>query len=267
MSVDLQINGHVAELTLNRPEAMNALSPDALQQLNYALEVARDDPAVRVMLITGAGQKSFCTGADLKGTVPPDTPFVNGFFASRDRASEAGNYARLFSLASLEIGKPMIAAINGYCLGGGLEIALQCDLRLAASNAVFGLTEPVVGSIPAVGGVPLMLRAVPSAVAMRLVLTGEKITALQAQSYGLISDVYEPGQLMGEARKLADVIASNAPLAVQMIKRLAKDSANMPLSEALRLNDVYWGLLRDTRDRIEGRKAFAEKRRPQYVGQ
>ncbi|MEI2418372.1 enoyl-CoA hydratase-related protein [Orrella sp. JC864] len=267
MSIDLLLNGHIAEITIGRPQAMNALSPSALLALNEALIQARDDSAVRVILVTGSGQRAFCTGADLKGTLPPDTPFVQGFFSSRDRANEYGNYARLFNLASLEIDKPMIAAINGYCLGGGLEIALQCDLRVAASTAIFGLTEPVVGSIPAVGGVPLMLRAVPAAIAMRLLLTGEKISAQQAQAYGLVSDVYEPGDLMEQARKLACSIASNAPLAVQMIKRLARDSANVSLSEALRLNDVYWGLLRDTEDRIEGRKSFAEKRTPRFVGQ
>lgn len=266
MSIDLLVTEHVAEITLNRPEALNALSPDALLDLNDKLIQARDDAKVRVILITGSGEKAFCTGADLKKTLPPDSPFVASYFASRDRSVEAGNYARLFNIASLGIDKPLLAAVNGYCLGGGLEIALQCDLRVASTTARFGLTEPVVGSIPAVGGVPLLLRAIPAAIAMRMLLSGEKITAQQALSYGLVSDVWDAGVLLDEARKLAACIALNAPLAVQMIKRLARDSANLPLDEAIRLNDVYWGLLRDTEDRIEGRKAFAEKRHPKFFG-
>lgn len=266
MSVDLVINGHIAEITLNRPEALNALSPAALIEFNEKLIQARDDSSVRVIMLTGAGPRSFCTGADLKETLPPDSQFVSGFFASRDRSIEAGNYARLFNIARLEIDKPLLAVVNGYCLGGGLELALQCDLRVCSSTARFGLTEPVVGSIPAVGGVPLLLRAIPTAPAMRMLLTGEKITAQQAHNYGLVSDVWEPDQLMSEARNLAATIAANAPLAIQMIKRLSRDSANLPLDESVRLNDAYWGMLRDTEDRIEGRKAFAQKRIPEFKG-
>jgi E-phenylitaconyl-CoA hydratase len=166
MAIHYAVSNHVATVTLDRPEALNALDLGSLRELRAVLADARDDDDVRVIVLTGAGTKSFCVGADLKNTLPPSTNFGASFVKSIDRAAAEGVYVRLIDLSTLRIFKPLIAAINGYCLGGGLELALQCDLRVAAGNAVFGLPEAVVASIPAVCGIQALQRAVPSAIAM-----------------------------------------------------------------------------------------------------
>ncbi|MEX3934923.1 enoyl-CoA hydratase/isomerase family protein [Paraburkholderia phymatum] len=266
MTVHYSVSDHVAVVILDRPEALNALDLDSLEALRTALCTARDDDDVRVIVLTGAGHKSFCVGADLKNTLPPSTNFGSSFVRSIDRAAAEGIYVRLMELGSLRVFKPMIAAINGYCLGGGLELALQCDLRIASNNAVFGLPEAVVASIPAVCGIQALQKAVPSAIAMKMLLTGGKIDALYAERVGLISDVVEPEALIDKALELAGTIAANGPLAVQMIKKVAQTSSNVPLTQALEFTELAWGAMRDSEDRVEGRKAFAEKRKPQFKG-
>ncbi|BBQ01229.1 crotonase (plasmid) [Burkholderia sp. SFA1] len=266
MSIRYSVSGHVAIVTLDRPEALNALDLDSLVELRARLADARDDDDVRVIVLTGAGSKSFCVGADLKRTLPPSTSFGSSFVKSLDRAGAEGIYVRLMELSSLRIFKPMIAAINGYCLGGGLELALQCDLRIASKSAVFGLPEAVVASIPAVCGIQALQRAVPSAIAMKMLFTGAKIDAAYAHRIGLISDIAEPDALLDDALALARSIASNGPLAVQMIKKVIETSANVPLAQALEFTELAWGAMRESEDRVEGRKAFAEKRQPVYRG-
>jgi E-phenylitaconyl-CoA hydratase len=266
MAIHYSVRDHVATVTLDRPEALNALDLDSLRSLRAALSDARDDDEVRVIVLTGAGQKSFCVGADLKNTLPPSTSFSSSFVKSLERAADEGVYVRLIELSSLRIFKPIIAAINGYCLGGGLELALQCDMRIAASNAVFGLPEAVVASIPAVCGIQALQKAVPSAIAMKMLLTGCKVDASYAERVGLVSDLVAPDDLMAKAMELADSVAANGPLAVQMIKKVAETSANVPLSQAIEFTELAWGAMRESEDRVEGRKAFAERRKPQFKG-
>jgi enoyl-CoA hydratase/carnithine racemase len=187
-------------------------------------------------------------------------------FRSLDYASEHGLYIRLLDLSDLKIWKPMIAAINGYCLGGGLELALQCDIRVASTTAKFGLTEVAVASIPAVSGLHRLLKAVPYAHAMKMVLTGKSIDANKALEMGLVSDLFEPASLIEQACEIAQQIARNGPLAVQAVKRLARQTAHLSDADAQQVTEMMWGALRDTRDRQEGRTAFAEKREPHFIG-
>lgn len=176
-------------------------------------------------------------------------------------------YTRLIDLSDLEIWKPVIAAINGHCLGGGLELALQCDLRIASEKATFGLPEVTVASVPALGGVQHLLRAIPGAHAMKMALTGACIGAEEALRIGLVSDLLAAEELHKGVLTLAERIAANGPLAVQAVKRLALETAQLAPREFIAQSNLHWGLLRNSKDRIEGRKAFGDKRPPRYVGE
>ena len=266
MPVRYAVDGHVAEITFDAPDALNALTPGEMVELRERLEAARDDPDVRVVVLTGAGDRAFCAGANIKRTLPPATSFAEAYWLSAERAAERGIYIRALDFTRLDLWKPVVAAVNGHCVGGGFEIALQCDLRIASPTATFALSEPCIGSIPAVGGIQRLVRAIPSAVAMQLLLGGGRLGAADAARYGLVSELVDADALLDRARTLAREIAANAPLAVQAIKRLVWQGQNMPLREALAMEEATWGLLRDTADRIEGRTAFAEKRPPRFTG-
>jgi E-phenylitaconyl-CoA hydratase len=266
MTVTLETFGAVALITLDQPRALNALDLDALRELRGHLVTLRDHGDLRAAVLTGAGPRAFCAGADLKGTQSSPAAYAEAVFQSPDRSANLGLYIRLMDLGDLGLTKPIVAAINGHCLGAGLEIALQCDLRIASSNAGFGLPEARVGSIPAVSGLHRLLRAVPAAHAMQMALTGERIDAAQAWRIGLVSELTEPAALLDRALSLAQTIASNAPLAVQAIKKLSRATQHLSESDAQQLTELHWGVLRDTDDRLEGRSAFADKRPPVYMG-
>ncbi|MCR8551024.1 enoyl-CoA hydratase/isomerase family protein [Salipiger sp. P9] len=266
MTINVSTADHVRVIELDDPAALNALTPEGLTALREALRAAQDDDAVRVIILTGAGDRAFCTGANLKKTFPPKSGFARNALLGREAEAREGGYTRLLDLSDLQIWKPLIAAVNGYCLGGGLELALQCDLRIASASASFALPEVRVASIPAVGGVQALLRAIPAAHAMKLALTGDRIDAETALAIGLVSDVTTPEALLPEARAIAARIAGNGPLAVQMVKKLSLETAHLAPAAFIAQSNTAWGLLRDSADRIEGRAAFGEKRKPNYTG-
>lgn len=257
MPVDVTVENGVATVVLNRPEVMNAYDA-AMRREAYAVwQRLRDDHDINVAIITGAGEKAFCTGSDLKNTMPPKESAAELLLGGRDPGG---------ILHSFGTDKPVICAVNGYALGGGFELALACDIRICAENARFGLTEVRVASIPGSGGIQRLPRTVGKSDAMLMLLTGDQVDAQEAHRMGIVSRVYPQNELMEEARKLAARIAANGPLAVRAVKRAALAGQDMPLHHALEVDKYLLGLVRDTEDRIEGRTAFKEKRKPVYRG-
>jgi E-phenylitaconyl-CoA hydratase len=265
MPVHFEVDGNVAIVEIHRPEVLNALDLDATHELRSLLQRYQDDPSLRCLVLTGAG-KAFCTGADLKGTPQSTATYPEAMFQSKSQSAGKGLYTRPMDLLDLNIWKPVIAAINGHCLGGGLEIALQCDVRIAADAATLGLTEVCVGSLPAVSGVYRLTRAVGISQAMYMALTGERVSAARALECGLVTEVVAAERLRPRALEIARRIAGNAPLAVQAVKKLSRQAAHLSEPEAQELTELYWGILRDTQDRNEGRRAFIEKRAPDFQG-
>lgn len=266
MTIETTAQDRVLLITLNRQHAHNALDPESMIALRARLTEFRDDPELDVAVLTGAGDRAFCAGADLKQTSAPDTPFAASHLAPYEHGVRDGGYVRAITLSDLRIPKPLIAAVNGHALGGGLEIALDCDLRIASPAATFGLPEARWASVPAVGGASHLLRALPPAVAMKLLLTGDRIDAAEAHRLGLVSDVVPAEQLVGTALDIARRIVANGPLAVRALTDLAHRTFDLPLSQSIAVEQLMWGLLRDTADRAEGRSAFADRRTPDYHG-
>ena len=256
MSIDIDITDHVAVITINRPDRLNALDEDHYVALSAAWIRVRDDADIRCAVITGAGDKSFSTGADLKTWIGRETEPGELWLTQKNLLLNRG----------LEVWKPVVAAVNGYCLGGGMTLLLAADIRVAASHAQFGVPEVTRGVIPANGGTQRLLSQLPHAIGMELLLTGSRIDADSAARWGLINKVVAPAQLMEAALAYAHRIAANAPLAVQAAKELALRRNDMDLAAGLRMEQLVNRALQATADVQEGRLAFAEKRAPQFKG-
>lgn len=257
MTVLYEVRDGVAIVTLDRPDAMNAIDPETRAALRDTWQRAAGDEAVRCVLFTGSGQKAFCTGSDLKKTMPPKESFAELSFG----AAGLGNMT-----AGMDFDKPIVCAVNGYAFGGGMELALACDIRIASRNACFALTEVRLGSIPGAGGTQRLPRLISQSDAMLMLLTGDRVDAAEALRTGLVSRVVEPHDLLPAALEICTRIAQNAPLSIRAVKRLVRQGLDMPLDKAIQTEHYVFGLLRDTDDRIEGRKAFQEKRPPVYRG-
>ncbi|OGO36840.1 MAG: hypothetical protein A2147_10165, partial [Chloroflexi bacterium RBG_16_57_8] len=235
MPIDYQKEGKVAIFTINRPEVLNALSPQALAEWTDALTDFRDNPDLWVGIITGAGEKAFCTGLDLRGAggPPPGGPPPGGGPGGAPPPRPTAPQATL--VRGLEIWKPLIAAVNGYAFGGGFEIALACDIRIASENARFGLTEVTLGLIPGWGGSQRLPRMIPFGKAAELLLMGKRIDAQEAFNLNLVSKVVAPKDLMATAREWANQICECAPLAVRAAKEAMVRGRDMTLAEGLAL--------------------------------
>jgi E-phenylitaconyl-CoA hydratase len=256
MSVLFEVRDHVAYLTINRPEVMNAMDPATYRALSERWIEVRDDPDIWVAIITGAGDKAFSAGADLRETIPRVPEIWEFWQTQKEPILNRG----------LEVWKPVIAAVNGYCLAGGMTLLLATDIRIAAEHARFGVPEVKRGILPANGGTQRLLRQIPYAIAMELLLTGDAIDAQEAYRIGLVNKVVPLAELMPTAEAVARRICANGPLAVRAIKELAVRSQSLPLSEGLRLEQAIAQVLRQTEDAQEGPRAFAEKRPPRYQG-
>lgn len=246
----------VATITLNRPEAMNAISKEVVQEVIQALGDAKDDESIRVVILTGAGEKAFSAGADIKAMIG-----MNAL-----RARELSLMGEKLCLAFENFEKPVIAALNGYALGGGLEVAMACDLRIASENARMGQTEVNIGLIPGWGGTQRLTRLIGATKAKELVFTGRMIDAKTAEQLGILNMVIPADKFKETVMQFAMDLAAKPPVAIKVAKSLINKGADIGLDSALALEREGFSVVASTKDLQEGVKAFTEKRKPLFRG-
>lgn len=245
----------IAIITLNRPEKANALSVQMLTELQEILQTIKYNPSIRCVVITGAGEKAFCAGADLKERAT----------MNKEEVRKTVALIRKTINDIEELPKPVIAAINGIALGGGTELALACDFRIANKNAVLGLTETSLGIIPGAGGTQRLSRLVGKGKAKELIFTARKVPAKEAKEIGLVE--YVTDQFLEKASELAEQISKNAPIAVTQAKLAIDKGFEMDLQSGLAFEQAAYEITIPTKDRLEGLQAFKEKRPPKYIGE
>jgi enoyl-CoA hydratase len=246
----------IATITLNRPEALNAFSKKVVSEVLQALEDIRSDESVRVVILTGAGEKAFSAGADIKAMIG-----MNSL-----KAKELSLMGEKLCLALENLEKPVIAALNGYALGGGLEVAMSCDLRVASENSRMGQTEINIGLIPGWGGTQRLTRLVGRTKAKEMVFTGKMIDAKTAEQLGIVNMAVPADKFRETVRQFALDLASKAPVALRVAKALIDKGAEIGLDSALALEREGFGVVASTEDLQEGVKAFTEKRKPVFKG-
>jgi len=246
----------VATITLNRPDVLNAMNNPMRTELTDSFTRLRGDETVRVIVVTGAGERAFSAGADIREFLEPLVP--TSFRETRTRLD--------FRREMDGCRQPIIAAIRGYALGGGLELALACDMRIAAEDAQLGLTEINLAIIPGGGGTQRLPRLVGRGKALEMILTGARVSASEALRIGLVERVVAAAELMPAAQALARSIADTAPIALRYAKEAVVSGLELPLADGLRLENDLSTLLRTTEDRVEGARAFVEKRKPTWAG-
>jgi len=247
-----ETRGAVAYVTINRPERLNACDFETYELLACAWERFRDDSALRVAILSGAGERAFCVGSDIKAN-----------YGEGRAATEPPN--RLFPVLGA-MTKPIIAAVNGHCNGGGLEQALACDIRVAAEHAQFGLGEVLLGLLPGGGGTQRLPRLIPRGRALEMLYTGERVDAAEALRLGLVDHVVPAAGLMEKCEAIAAGILRGAPLAVQKIREAVMRGLDLPLAQGLAVERDLFEYLRATADSVEGAAAFAAKRPPRWTG-
>lgn len=249
--VSCEVQDRVAVLTIDRPKALNALNPEVLNDLRLAFE-GIDQDVVRCVILTGAGDKSFVAGADIASMST----------MTKAEGEAFGKQGNDVFLMVENFPLPVIAAVNGFALGGGNELAMSCDIRLASENALFGQPEVGLGITPGFGGTQRLARVVGVGMAKQLVYSATNIKANEALRIGLVNAVYAPDQLMDAARKLAGKIASNAPIAVRNCKRAINEGIELPIAEAVQVEERLFGACFETHDQVEGMSCFLSREKP-----
>ncbi len=264
--LEYQLDGHVGLLTLNRPEARNSLNPELIVGLAETWERVKEDPVVRVVVLTGADGSTFCSGFDLGTTIPlitgsrePQNQFEEAIAADKELLRRA-------TLVGHDIGKPIVAAVNGHAIAGGMELLLACDLRVVAQGVKLGLSEVALGLIPGMGGTALLRRHLPGALAMEMLLCAKPIISDYLANSGLFNRLVPVSEILPTALEIAQTIASNAPLAVQSARQVVRKSSDLEESEALLLETEIGEVLAKTEDAVEGPLAFMEKRSAKFHG-